>query len=81
MFRLLKRYGLSLADLKLVYTGYIRPVMNYCTPVRDGGLTQKQIRSLKQVKKENVKSCLVHDTQIIPMLAKYVNSQRLNPEG
>ena len=58
MFRLLKQYGLSLADLKLVYTGYIRPVMEYCTPVFNGGLTQS-----------------------IPMLAKYVNSQRLNPEG
>ena len=56
MFRLLKRYGLSVADLKLVYTGYIRPVMEYFTPVFNGGLTQKQIRSLEQVKKKSMKN-------------------------
>ena len=33
------------------YMGYIRPVMECCTPVFNGGLTQKHVRSLEQIQK------------------------------
>ena len=33
MFRSIKQHGLSVDDLKTVYIGYIRPVLEYCAPV------------------------------------------------
>ena len=51
MFRSIKKHGLSLEDLKTVYIGYIRPVLEYCAPVFNSGLTKCQIKSLKNKSK------------------------------
>ena len=51
MFRMVKKYKLPIADLVTIYTGYIRPVLEYCVPVFNGGLTLKQVQSLERVQK------------------------------
>ena len=51
MFRSIKQYGLSLEDLKTVYVGYIRPVLEYCAPVFHSSLTKSQIKKIEQIQK------------------------------
>ena len=58
MFRSIKKHGLSLEDLKTVYIGYIRPVLEYCAPVFNSGLTKCQIKSLEQIQKRVLKIML-----------------------
>ena len=61
MFRTIKKYGLPLSDLKTVYIGYIRPVLEYCAPVFNGGLTKSHIKALEQIQKRVFKIMLGHD--------------------
>ena len=58
MFRTIRKYGLPLDDLKTVYTGYIRPVLEYCAPVFNGGLTKGHVKSLEQIQKRVFKIML-----------------------
>ena len=51
MFRSIKQHGLSVDDLKTVYIGYIRPVLEYCAPVFNSGLTMCQRKCLEQIQK------------------------------
>ena len=61
MFRTIKKYGLPLEDLKTVYIGYIRPVLEYCAPVFNGGLTKGHVKSLEQIQKRVFKIILGHE--------------------
>ena len=58
MFRTINKYGLPLEDLKTVYIGYIRPVLEYCAPVFNGGLTKGHVKSLEQIQKRIFKIML-----------------------
>ena len=51
MFRMVKQYNLPISDLVQIYTGYIQPVLEYCVPVFNGGLTIKQVRDLERIQK------------------------------
>ena len=46
MFRTIIKHGLPLEDLKIVYIGYICPVLEYCATVFNGG-RKKQKRVFK----------------------------------
>ena len=48
MLRKLKKFNLPLNDLVLIYTGYIRPVLEYCAPVFHSGLTSEQKKQSRQ---------------------------------
>ena len=58
MFRSIKQHGLSLEDLKTVYIGYIRPVLEYCAPVFNSGITNSQVKSLERIQKRVLKMML-----------------------
>jgi hypothetical protein len=51
MLKVLRKFGLSLADLITVYVGYIRPLAEYAAPVWHPGLTEKQSVSLERIQK------------------------------
>lgn len=51
MFRQVKHYKLPIPDLIKIYVGYIRPVLEYCAPVFNGGLTLEQIQNLERIQK------------------------------
>ena len=61
MFRTIKKYGLNLHDLKTVYIGYIRPILEYCAPVFNSGLTQSHVKRLEQIQKRVFRIMLGHD--------------------
>jgi hypothetical protein len=51
MLKVLRKFGLSLANLITVYVGYIRPLAEYAAPVWHPGLTEKQSVSLERIQK------------------------------
>ena len=51
MLRKLKKFNLPLKDLVLIYTGYIRPILEYCAPVFHSGLTLEQRNSLEKIQR------------------------------
>ena len=51
MLRSLVKYGLPKEDLITVFVGYIRPLLEYASPVWSGGLTQYQNERLERVQK------------------------------
>lgn len=51
MLRSLKRFHLPTADLVTVYSGYIRPVLEYGCPVFSGSLTKKLESQLEMIQK------------------------------
>ena len=46
MLRTLKRFNLPLCDLITIYTGYVRPILEYCAPVFHSNLTKKQTNNI-----------------------------------
>ena len=58
MLRKLKKFKLPLNDLVLIYTGYIRPVLEYCAPVFHSGLTSEQKNSLERIQRRVCKIIL-----------------------
>ena len=44
MLRTLKRFNLPLCDLITIYTGYVRPILEYCAPVFHSNLTQISLK-------------------------------------
>ena len=58
MLRSLKRFHIPLIDLVTVYSGYIRPVLEYGTPVFNGALTKKQESQLETIQKRACKIML-----------------------
>ena len=49
MFRM--EYKLPIPDLIQIYVGYIRPVLEYCAPAFNGGLTLEHIQNLERIQK------------------------------
>ena len=58
LLRRLKRFGVSVADLTTVFTTYIRPALEYATPVWHSSLTVKQTASLERIQKRACKIIL-----------------------
>ena len=58
MLKILKKFGLPLADLITVYVGYIRPLTEYAAPVWHAGLTEAQSDSLERIQKRCCKIML-----------------------
>ena len=58
MLTTLKRFGLSLDDLKTIYTGFIRPLVEYAVPAWHPGLTEHQHYALERVQKRACKIIL-----------------------
>ena len=51
MFNRLKRFGLPEEDLVSVFVSYVRPVVEYATPVWHGCLTEEQSKKLESIQK------------------------------
>ena len=51
MLRVLKRHCLPSRDMLTIYEGYIRPVLEYGTPVWHSGITQKQSENIEKIQK------------------------------
>ena len=51
MLNRLKRFGLPVEDLVSVYVSYVRPVVEYATPVWHGNLTEQQSARLESIQK------------------------------
>ena len=58
MVNLLKRFGLPVEDLVYVYILYVRPVVEYATPVWHGSLTDKQSKKLESIQKRSCRIIL-----------------------
>ena len=58
MFRMVKQYKLPIPDLIQIYIGYIRPVLEYCAPVFNGGLTLEHNQNLERIQKRVCKIIL-----------------------
>ena len=58
MLRSLRRFNIPLIDLITVYSGYIRPVLEYGTPVFNGSLTKTQENQLEMIQKRAFKIML-----------------------
>ena len=61
MLRSLKRFNMPPPDLVTVYTGYIRPVLEYACPVFNSSLTKKQESQLESIQKRACKIILGKD--------------------
>ena len=51
MLNRLKRFGLPMEDLVSVFVSYVRPVVEYATPVWHGSLTDDQSKKLESIQK------------------------------
>ena len=60
MLRKIKKYHLPVKDLVLIYTGYIRPILEYCAPVFHSGLTIEQSSNIERIQKRVCKIILGH---------------------
>ena len=58
MLRCLRTYKLPLCDMITVYTGYIRPILEYGVPVFNAGLTINQCQLLEHIQKRACKIML-----------------------
>ena len=58
MLRTLKRFNLPLCDLITIYTGYVRPILEYCAPVFHSSLTKKQTNDIERIQKRACKIIL-----------------------
>ena len=58
VLRTLKHHSLSVQDLIVVYTSFIRPVVEYAVPVWSGGLTKQQVKTIEQVQKRALRIIL-----------------------
>ena len=51
LLRTLKYYNLTIPDLVNIYISFVRPVLEYATPVWSGGLSKGQCQMIEQVQK------------------------------
>lgn len=51
MLTTLKRFGLTIEDLRTIYIGFIRPVVEYAVPAWHPSLTEKQHYALERIQK------------------------------
>ena len=58
LLRRLRNFHLSSEDLLQVYTSFIRPVVEYCVPVWNPGLTSMQVARLERVQKRALRTIL-----------------------
>lgn len=58
LIRILKGHGLPIEDLCTIYTGFLRPLVEYASPVWNGGLTKEQVDRLERVQKRTLKIIL-----------------------
>ena len=58
VLRTLKHHSLSFQDLIVVYTSFVRPVVEYAVPVWSGGLTKQQVKFIEQVQKRALRIIL-----------------------
>ncbi|KAI8503384.1 hypothetical protein Bbelb_192050 [Branchiostoma belcheri] len=61
LLKRLRRCNLSHKDLISIYTGYIRPILEYAVPVWSSGLTKAQIVKLERVQKRACRIVLGND--------------------
>ena len=60
MLTTLKRFGLPIQDLKTIYIGFIRPLVEYAVPAWHPGLSEQQHLALERFQKApslGVKMC------------------------
>ncbi|CAH1242658.1 Hypp6926 [Branchiostoma lanceolatum] len=58
LLRRLGTFHLSALDLLKVYTSFVRPVVEYCVPVWNAGLTCMQVTRLERVQKRALRTIL-----------------------
>ena len=58
MLRTLKHFNLPLSDLVTIYTGFVRPILEYCAPVFHSNLTKKQTIDIERIQKRACKIIL-----------------------
>ncbi|KAI8503577.1 hypothetical protein Bbelb_185480 [Branchiostoma belcheri] len=58
LLRRLKQFSLPIDDMVVVYTTYIRPVLEYAAPVWSPGLTERQSSQLESVQKRALRIIL-----------------------
>ena len=57
-FSLLKRFSISIQNLKIIYCSYIRPCLEYVCPVWHPGLTESQCSKIESIQKRAIKIIL-----------------------
>ena len=55
MLHIMKKYRPPLTQMVQIYTTYIRPLIEYCTPVFHAGLTARQASQIEKVQKRALK--------------------------
>ena len=58
MLRTLKRFGFSAEELSVMYSGYVRPVLEYADVVWHSGLTAKQCNDIEAIQKRACRTIL-----------------------
>ena len=71
MLRVLTKFRLPLDDLVLIYCSYIRPVLEYCAPVWNSGLSAKQNEQIERIQK---RACRL---MLGPRFVSYQNALQL----
>ena len=61
ILRSLKRFGFNCDELKIVYSGYVRPIMEYADSVWHAGLTVKQSNNIERIQKRACRIILGHN--------------------
>ena len=58
MLRTLKRFGFSTQELGVVYSGYVRPILEYADVVWHSGISAKQSKELEAIQKRACRTIL-----------------------
>ena len=74
MLKVLKKFGLTTADLITVYIGYVRPVAEYAVPVWHSCLNDEQSASLERIQKRALRIVFGSDYTSYDDALKYSNS-------
>ena len=61
MLRKLKYHFLSTSDLILIYTSFVRPTVEYATPVWSSGITKQQCNTIERIQKRACRIALGPD--------------------
>ena len=51
MLRILKRFGISIEELRVVYGGFVRPILEYTDVVRHSSITFKQSCDIESIQR------------------------------
>ncbi len=71
--RHLKKFGVRDQELVIIYTGYVRPVLEYAVPVSHSSLTTDQIKGWKVCRNMFVKSYWDKGIKDIPMPSPFLD--------